>query len=106
MIVDAMQFNEEGSNATAVLFWALGLVVKDPFDQKRPIFVLQVPAPDNPDVCYHTIATRCADGEIMYANAGDFVIRGDHGEFHLISQEQFLKVYEPLVVQAGSEIIQ
>lgn len=106
MIVDAIQFKEDGSNATEVLFWALGLVVADPFNQERPIFVLQVPSPEDESLCYHTIATRCADGEITYANAGDFAIRGDHGEFHLISQEQFQKVYEPLVVLAGSKIIQ
>lgn len=105
MIVDAMRFNEEGSNGTEVLFWALKLVVKDPFNQERPIFVLQVPSPEDPDSCYHTIATRCADGEIMYANAGDYVIRGEHGDFHLISAAQFEKVYEPLIATTNQEII-
>ncbi|HQX28159.1 MAG TPA: hypothetical protein PKX38_09535 [Alphaproteobacteria bacterium] len=106
LIVDAMQFNHAGDNGAAVIHWALGHVVANPLDQDREIFVAQIPVPGNEDNVFHAICTRTADGVCLYSEAGDYIIRGEHGEFHIISEDQFNKVYEPIVILMGSDLTQ
>jgi len=106
LVVDAFRFNEAGDNGPQVIAWAMGHAVTNAFDQNREIFIHQLAVPGNEDNVYHTIATRCADGVMLYSEAGDWIIRGEAGEFHIISDEQFNKIYEPVVIIKPSEIIQ
>jgi hypothetical protein len=98
MIVDAMRFNEEGDNAAEVVQWALGKKVKEPRDSKNWVYVNQVLLDDGSGNCVHEIATRTADGVIKIADAGDWVIKGEHQEVHFCDHETFEKIYEPLIL--------
>lgn len=107
MVVDAMRFNEEGDNAAAVVQWALGKKVKEPMDPNHWVHVQQAMLDDGSGNCYHQIASRAADGVINIADAGDWVIKGEHQEVHFCKHETFEKIYEPLIVlQDAPRIIQ